>query len=62
MRISSHLRIATLAVSLIAATGSFSAAYADSTNAAANQQQQQNANTGPYDGPDFVVPANNIFS
>lgn len=60
MRISSMLRTATLAVSMIAAMGGMSAAFADSSNAAATQQQQT-ANTGPYDSPDFVVPATNIY-
>ena len=45
---------------MIAAMSGMSAAFADSGNAAATQQQQT-ANTGPYDSPDFVVPPNNVY-
>ena len=58
MRISSILRTATLALSLTAAMGAMTAAFAD--NASAAQQQQQTANTGPYDSQDFVVPNSDI--
>jgi hypothetical protein len=57
MRISSLLRTATLALSMTAATGAMTAAFASDANAA---QQQQSANTSPYDSPDFVVPLNNV--
>ena len=62
MRVSSPLRTGILAFSLVAAMGTMNAAFADSSNAPAKQQemQQQTANTGPYDSPDFVVPENNI--
>jgi hypothetical protein len=59
MRISSLLRTATLALSLTAAMGSMTAAFADSANAA---QQQQAANASPYDSPDFVLQNNNIYN
>jgi hypothetical protein len=67
MVISSPLRTAMFAVSLVAAMGSISAAFADSSNAPANQQQpqmqqqQQTSNTGPYDSPDFVVQPSNVY-
>ncbi len=54
MRISSLLRTATLALSLTAAMGAMTTAFA------APQAQQQASNAGPYDGQDFVVPSNNI--
>ena len=60
MRVFSMLRTATLALSLMATMGVMSAAFAGNANAA--QQQQQTANTGPYDGPDFVVPPSDIHS
>ena len=60
MRISSLLRTATLALSLTAATGAMTAAFADNANAA--QQQQQAANTGPYDSPDFVLQQSDIHN
>ena len=59
MRVSSMLRTATLALSLMATMGVMSAAFAGNANAA---QQQQTVNTGPYDGPDFVVPPSDIHS
>jgi hypothetical protein len=52
MRMSSLLRTATLALSLIAATGAMSAAFAG-TNGTAPAQQ---SNTGVYDNPDFIAP------
>ena len=60
MRISSLLRTATLALSLTAAMGAMTAAFAANANAA--QQQQQAANTGPYDNQDFVLQNNNIYN
>jgi hypothetical protein len=59
MRISSILRTATLALSLTAAMGGMSAAFAADTNATAAQQQQA-SNASPYDGQDFVLQSNNI--
>ncbi len=56
MRISSLLRTATLALSMTAAMGAMTAAFASDAQAA----QQQAANTSPYDSPDFVVPLNNV--
>ena len=63
MRVSSLLQTATLALSLTAATGAVTAAFADSasaTSASAAYQQQQALYAGPYDGPDFVVPMNDL--
>lgn len=51
MRMSSLLRTATLALSLIAATSAMSAAFAGTNS---NAQAQQN--TGVYDNQDFVAP------
>jgi hypothetical protein len=56
MRISSLLRTATLALSMTAAMGAMTAAFAADAQAA----QQQAVNTSPYDSPNFVVPSNNI--
>lgn len=52
MRMSSLLRTATLALSLIAATGAMSAAFAGTNG---NAQTQQ-SNSGVYDNQDFVAP------
>jgi glutamine cyclotransferase len=57
MRISSILRTATLALSLVATMGAMTSAFADSRV----QQQEQAANAGPYDSSDFVVPATNVY-
>jgi hypothetical protein len=57
MRISSILRTATLALSLTAATGAMTAAFAADTSTA--QQQTQNS---PYDSQDFVIQSNNVNS
>jgi len=57
MRISSLLRTATLALSMIAATGSLTAAFAADAHAA---QQPQASNASPYDGQDFIVQSNNL--
>ena len=53
MRISSLLRTATLALSLTGALGAMTAAFAADAHAA---QQQQAAQSSPYDSQDFVVP------
>ena len=58
MRISSILRTATLALSLTAAMGGMTAAFAADTSAA-QQQQTQNS---PYDSQDFVIQSNNVNS
>jgi hypothetical protein len=58
MRISSILRTATLALSLTAAMGGMTAAFA--ADATAPQQQQQTSNASPYDSQDFTVPSNDI--
>jgi|HubBroStandDraft_5_1064220.scaffolds.fasta_scaffold1066784_1 hypothetical protein len=60
MRFSSLLRTATLALSLTAAMGAMTAAFAANANAA--QQQQQTANSSPYDSQDFVLQDNNIHN
>ena len=59
MRISSILRTATLALSLTAAMGAMSAAFAADTQVAAAPQAQA-SNASPYDSPDFVLQSNNI--
>lgn len=59
MRISSIVRTATLALSLTAAMGAMTAAFA--ADAVPAQQQQQNQ-ASPYDSQDFVVQSNNINS
>jgi hypothetical protein len=58
MRFSSLLRTATLALSLTAAMGAMTAAFA----ADANAQPQQTANSSPYDSQDFVLQDNNIHN
>jgi len=50
MRIASILRIATLALSLTAATAGLSSAFADL------------AQQSPCDSPNFVIPQSQIFS
>ena len=57
MRMSSLLRTATLALSLIAMTGAMSTAFA----ATSAPQAQQSTNTGIYDSPDFIVPLSNVY-
>jgi hypothetical protein len=59
MRVSSLLRTATLALSLMVTMGAMSAAFAGNANAA---QQQQTSNTGPYDSPDFVLQQSDIHN
>jgi hypothetical protein len=56
MRISSLLRTATLALSMTAALGVMTAAFA--ANAAPQEQQQA---ASPYDSQDFVAPLNNTY-
>ena len=58
MRISSFLRTATLALSLTAAMGAMTAAFAADANAAQQQQQQ----ASPYDNQDFVIQDNNVHN
>ena len=60
MRISSILRTATLALSLTAAMGGMSAAFAADANTAASQQQQ--TASSPYDSQDFVVQGSDVNS
>lgn len=55
MRISSILRAATVALTLVTAMGAVGNAFA-----ATRVQSQQAGNTGVYDSPDFVVPPTNI--
>lgn len=59
MRIPSILRAATLALSMTAAMGAMTAAFAADAHAA---QQQQTANSSPYDSQDFVVQSNNVHN
>jgi hypothetical protein len=73
MQISSLVHAAVVALTLAAAAGAASLAYADAPKAAAQnivseqannggttQQPPAVSNTGPYDSPDFVVPENDI--
>jgi hypothetical protein len=53
MSTSSLLRVATIALSLLATTGAMSTAFA----APAPQQ----ANTGVYDSPNFVAPLSDTY-
>jgi len=63
MRVSSMLRSATLALSLMVALGAMSASFAGNAAAAQPQpQQQQTSNTGVYDSPDFVVQQSDIHN
>lgn len=63
MRVSSLLRTATLALSLTAAMGAMTAAFAADANAAQQQQQQQQQQSAsPYDSQDFVLQNNNIHN
>jgi hypothetical protein len=58
MRTSSLLRVATLALSLVALTGiATTGAFA-----ASRVQPQQATSFGPYDSPDFVVPPTDIHN
>jgi hypothetical protein len=54
------LRTVTLALSLMATTGVMSTFVG--TAAAAQPQQQQTSNTGPYDSPNFTIPESNIYN
>jgi hypothetical protein len=53
MSITSILRVATLSVSLIAATSTIGTAFASSENLAAQPQSNQTVSSGVYDGADF---------
>ncbi|HEX8828804.1 MAG TPA: hypothetical protein VF778_11875, partial [Xanthobacteraceae bacterium] len=57
MRISSILRTATLALSLVAAMGATGTAFAASR---VQQQEATYSNSSPYDSPDFVVAPTDI--
>lgn len=59
MRIPSILRTATLALSMTAAMGAMTAAFAANADAA---QQQQAASSTPYDNQDFVLQSNNVHN
>ena len=61
MRISSLLRTATLALSMTAAMGAMTAAFASDAHAAQQQQQQTANSASPYDSPDFVAPLNDTY-
>lgn len=58
MRIPSILRTATLALSMTAAMGAMTAAFAANADAA----QQQAASSTPYDNQDFVLQSNNVHN
>ena len=57
MRISSLLRTATIALSLVAATGAMTATFASAAQAA----QQAANSSSPYDSQDFVAPLNDTY-
>ena len=59
MRVSSMLRSATLALSMMATMGAMTTAFAGHALAA---QQQQSSNTGVYDSQDFTVQASDIHN
>ena len=66
MRIPSNLRIAIVALSLVAPLGVAGAALADQGNAASTQQQatapqQPTSSSGPYDGSTFVIPLSQTY-
>jgi hypothetical protein len=61
MRITSILRVSTLALALTAATVSIGSAFAANEAVAAQPQSQQVGNTGPYDGADYQA-ARNAFN
>jgi hypothetical protein len=60
MRISSLLRSATLALSMTAAMGAMTTAFAADAYAAQDQQQQASS-ASPYDSPNFVAPLNDTY-
>lgn len=72
MRMSSLLTTAAFAVSLVASTAAFAANFSGIPQSRQQQtllppdppvqQQLQHQQTGPYDSPDFVIPAYNVFS
>jgi hypothetical protein len=61
MRITSILRVSTLALALTAATVSIGSAFAANESLAAQPQSQQGGSTGPYDGSDYQA-ARNAFN
>ncbi|HKT17522.1 MAG TPA: hypothetical protein VJR47_05735 [Stellaceae bacterium] len=57
---------AAIALSLLAPLGMVAPAFADNSNAQVAPQQQaaaphQPSNSGPYDGPDFVIPLSQTY-
>jgi hypothetical protein len=60
MRVSSLLRVATLALALTGSAGAMTAAFVSNANAAQQQQQTVNSSS-PYDSPDFVAPLNDTY-
>lgn len=58
MRVSSLLRVATLAVALTGSAGALTAAF--TSDAHADQQQAANSSS-PYDSSDFVAPLNDTY-
>jgi hypothetical protein len=62
MRVSSVLRSGALALSMVAAMGGMSAAFASDAHAAQQQTQPAAVNSAsPYDSPNFIVPSNDIY-
>jgi hypothetical protein len=61
MRVSSMLRSATLALSLMATLGVMSTVFAGHA-LAAQQQTQQSSSASPYDSPNFTIPESQIYN
>lgn len=68
MRISSSLRMMAVALAMSLGAGTLTAAFAADGKAVQQQAQSPQVqrhpvtNASPYDGPDFVVPGNDINS
>jgi hypothetical protein len=63
MRVTSTLRIATLALALTAVVGSTGGAFAATAQDQNQSTQRQNVtNNNPSDSPDFTIPESNIYS
>ena len=73
MQMSSLIHAAVVAVTLAGVAGAATLAYADApksnsqsivsqqaSNGGTTQQMSAASNTGPYDGPDFVEPENDL--
>ncbi|HEY1506035.1 MAG TPA: hypothetical protein VGF92_17150 [Stellaceae bacterium] len=58
MRVSSLLRVATLALALTGSVGAMTATFVSDAHAA---QQQAANSSSPYDSSDFVAPLNDTY-